>query len=255
VILAIGCAVLGLAVGSFLNVVIYRVPLRESVIKPRSSCPSCSTVIANRDNIPVLSWLVLRGRCRTCRAPISARYPMVEVLTGVLFAGAAIRFGWDWALPAFLVFFAGLLALAFIDLEHLLLPVRIVYPLLAMVSALLVLAAAATGHWRRLLIALICALASFSLFFLINFINPRWLGFGDVRLSSVIGLCLGWLGAGFVILGFFLANLVGAVIGIGLIAAKRLDRKSHIPFGVFLGLGAILAVFIGSPVLHWYRRP
>ena len=184
--------------------------------------------------------------------PISARYPFVEFCCAALFVGAALRFGWDWALPAFLVLLAGLLVLACTDLEHFLLPVRIVYPLLAGVAGLLILAAAATGHWHRLIIAVICAAASFGFFFAINFVNPRWLAFGDVRLSAVIGLGLGWLGAGYVLLGFFLANLLGAAIGIGLIATKRMDRKSHIPFGVFLALGTAVTVFAGAPILSWY---
>jgi leader peptidase (prepilin peptidase)/N-methyltransferase len=243
---------LGLAIGSFLNVVIYRVPRKMSVVRPRSGCPSCDAPIAGRDNIPVLSWLLLRGHCRGCHAPISPRYPLVELATAALFAGAALRFGYSWSLAPVLVLFAGLLALACTDLDQLLLPIRIVYPLLASVGGLLLLAAFASGQWHRLVIALICAGASFGFFFAINFINPRWLAFGDVRLSLVIGLGLGWLGAGYVLLGFFLANLAGAVIGIGLIAAKRMDRKSRIPFGVFLALGAATSVFVGAPVLQWY---
>jgi leader peptidase (prepilin peptidase) / N-methyltransferase len=250
--LVVLCAVLGLSVGSFLNVVIYRVPRKVSVVRPRSSCPSCETPISSRDNIPVVSWLLLGRRCRSCRQPISARYPLVEILTATIFVAAALRFGWDWALPAFLVLLAGLLALAFTDLEHFLLPVRIVYPVLVGVAGLLVLAAVATGEWHRLLIAAICAGGSFGFFFVINFINPRWLAFGDVRLSLVIGLGLGWLGVGYVLLGFFLANLLGAAVGFALIATKHLDRKSHIPFGVFLALGAATAVFAGSPILDWY---
>ena len=104
------------------------------------------------------------------------------------------------------------------------------------------------------LMILRCAAVSFGFFFLINFINPRWLAFGDVRLSFVIGLGLGWLGVGYVLLGFFLANLLGAVVGIGLISAKRMDRKSHIPFGVFLAFGAATAVLVGAPIIHWYSR-
>src|ERR1700686_3714191 len=237
-VLVVASAVLGLTVGSFLNVVIYRVPLKVSVVRPRSGCPSCNSPISNRDNIPVLSWLLLRGRCRSCRAPISVRYPFVELATGVLFALAALRFGYSWSLAPFLILLAGLLVLACTDLEHFLLPVRIVYPLLAGVAGLMVLAAALTGQWHRLVIAVLCAAGSFLFFFVINFINPRWLAFGDVRLSLVIGLGLGWLGVGYVLLGFFLANLLGAIIGIGLIATNRMDRKSHIPFGVFLALGA-----------------
>jgi leader peptidase (prepilin peptidase)/N-methyltransferase len=243
--LAALCGVFGLAVGSFLNVVIHRVPRHESIVSPRSSCPGCGTVLANRDNIPVVSWLALHGQCRTCGQRISPRYPLVEVACGALFAGAALRFGLDWALPAFLVLLAGLLALAFTDIEHYLLPKRIVYPVLVMVGALLVLAAAVTDQWGHLAVGAACAFAWFAVFFAINLFDPRLLAFGDVRLAPVLGLSLGWLGVRYAIAGFFAANLIGAVIGLALIAAKRIQRKSPIPYGVFLTLGTDLAIYVG----------
>jgi leader peptidase (prepilin peptidase)/N-methyltransferase len=150
------------------------------------------------------------------------------------------------------VLLAGLLALACTDLELMLLPVRIVYPVLAGVSALLLLAAVMTGQWHRLLVAGVCAAVAFALFSAINFVNPRGLAFGDVRLSLVIGLGLGWLGPGYALLGFFVANLVAAATGIALIAAKRVTRSTQIPFGVFLALGAAAAIYAGAPILHWY---
>jgi leader peptidase (prepilin peptidase)/N-methyltransferase len=253
-LLVAACAVLGLLVGSFLNVVIHRVPRKESIVRPRSRCPGCGTQIAERDNIPVLSWILLRGRCRHCGAPISPRYPLVEALTAGLFAADALKFGADWALPAFLVLTAGLIALAVTDLEHYLLPVRIVYPTLVLTGALLLLAAAATGHWYHLRAAVISAAVAFAFFFLLNFINPRWMAFGDVRLSALIGLGLGWLGARYALLGFFLGFLLGAVIGLALIAAKRIQRTSPIPFGVFLAAGAFVVIYAGGPIIHWYRR-
>jgi len=244
------CALLGLAIGSFLNVVIYRVPLNMSVVSPRSSCPSCGTQIAERDNIPVLSWALLRGRCRYCLEPISARYPLVELSCAALFAGLAARFGYDWALPAFLVLFAGLLALSVIDVETMLLPRKIVWPLSVLVTALFVMAAAATGRWHDLLVGAICGVAWFVVFFLLNLASPRMLGFGDVRLAPVLGLALGWLGVGYVLLGFFAANLIGAVIGVALIATKRMKRQQQIPYGVFLALGCAVAVFAGPELLR-----
>jgi len=244
------CAVLGLAVGSFLNVVIYRVPRNESVVSPRSSCPSCGAAIRGRDNIPVLSWLLLRGHCRDCGAPISAEYPLVELACAALFAGTAARFGHQWDLPAYLVLFAGLLALSIVDVEHLILPKKIVYPLTALVTALLLLAAAETGKWHSFLIGVACALGWFLVFFAMNLISPRVLGFGDVRLSLVLGLSLGWLGFGYVILGFFAANLIGAVVGIALIATKHVERQSRIPYGVFLASGCAVAVFAGPELLR-----
>ena len=244
------CAVIGLAVGSFLNVVIYRVPRNESVASPRSACPTCGTQIEDRDNIPVLSWLLLKGRCRTCESPISARYPLVESATAALFAGTAARMGFNWELPAFLLLAAGLLALALIDLDHLLLPKKIVYPLLIGVAALLFLAAVATGQWHKLLIAGISAVVWFVVFFALNAVSPRLLGFGDVRLAPVLGLALGWLGVRYVLLGFFGANLIGAIISVGLLATKRISREQQIPYGVFLALGTALAVFAGPELLR-----
>src|SRR3954451_15481508 len=151
------CGVFGLLVGSFLNVVIYRVPRKESVVRPRSRCPGCGTQLGERDNIPVVSWLLLRGKCRTCGEPISARYPLVELLTGALFVGAALRFGLDWALPAYLVFFASLVAITFIDLEHYIIPNRVLYPTLYICIPLLVLAAALQDQWDNLERALLGA--------------------------------------------------------------------------------------------------
>lgn len=244
------CALLGLMVGSFLNVVIYRVPRDESIVSPRSACPACGAAIRERDNIPVLSWLVLRGRCRDCRAPISARYPLVELACGGLFAGTAARFGFAWDLPAYLVLFAGLLALSCIDVERMILPKKIVYPLTVLVAALLILAAAGTGRWHEYLIGIICALGWFVVFFGMNLASPRLLGFGDVRLSLVLGLSLGWLGIGYVLLGFFSANLIGAVVGLILIATKQMGRQSRIPYGVFLASGCAVAVFAGPELLR-----
>ena len=200
--------------------------------------------------MPVVSWLLLKGRCRDCKAPISARYPLVELACAGLFAGVAARFGYSWDLPAFLVLFAGLLALSCIDVERLILPKKIVYPLTALVAALLLLAAGATGKWHDFIIGVICAAGWFAVFFAMNLISPRLLGFGDVRLSLVLGLSLGWLGVGYVLLGFFAANVIGAVIGIALIATKRIDRSNRIPYGVFLALGCALAVFAGPELLR-----
>jgi leader peptidase (prepilin peptidase)/N-methyltransferase len=243
------CGLLGLAIGSFLNVVIYRVPRGLSVVSPRSTCTACGAPIAERDNVPVVSWIVLRGRCRHCQARISARYPMVELGCAALFAGTAARFGYNWALPAYLALFAGLLALSCIDIELLVLPRNIVYPLSFAVGALLVMASGATGDWHSLEVAALSAVGWFVVFFALNAVSPRLLGFGDVRLAPMLGLSLGWLGIGYVFLGFFAANLIGAVVGIALIATKRVGRHQQLPYGVFLAAGCAVAVFAGPELL------
>ena len=243
------CALFGLAIGSFLNVVIYRVPLHKSIISPRSSCPTCAAPILERDNIPVLSWLLLKGRCRSCSAPISAHYPLVELSCAALFAGAAARFGFNWYLPVSLVLLASLLALSWIDLEHLLLPKSIIYPSLMIVLALLVVDASVTNSWHRFLIASVCSVVWFALFFAINVANPRVLGFGDVRLSLILGIGLGWLGIRYVILGFFASNFLGAIIGIYLIATSKRTRDQPLPYGVYLALGTVLALYAGPEIL------
>lgn len=245
-------ALLGLAIGSFLNVVIYRVPEGRSVVSPASACPSCGTVLTARDNVPVVSWLVLRGRCRTCKAPISGRYPLIEALTAVLWVLLALRFGGSWTLPAEAVFVAGLIALAAVDLERYLLPRKIVYPTLALVTAGLVAAAAATGRWERLGIAGACGLGAFFFFLVVHVARPSWMGFGDVRLAALLGLALGWLGPLYVVLGVLLANLAGAVVGIGLIAAGRAGRRTAMPYGVFLAAGSVVALLAGAPLINAY---
>jgi leader peptidase (prepilin peptidase) / N-methyltransferase len=252
-LLIVLCAVFGLAVGSFLNVVIYRIPNHESIVRPRSKCPSCERPIRERDNIPVLSWLILRGRCRDCGAPISPRYLVVELAGGALFAGLAARLGYNWDLPACLALFAGLLALGCIDLEHLLLPKKVIYPTLVLVAAFLVVAAAVYDSWDKLLVAAICAVGWFAAFFLLNLASPRALGFGDVRLAPLLGLGVGWFGWRYVVLAFFAGNLIGAVVGLFLIASKRMDRKQPVPYGVFLALGVAVAVFAGPEIVVHFR--
>jgi leader peptidase (prepilin peptidase)/N-methyltransferase len=248
-LLIVVCGAFGLAIGSFLNVVIYRVPRKESIVTPRSACPSCGTELAAKDNIPVLSWLFLRGKCRTCGASISWQYPVVEMLTAGLFAGVAGRFGYDWAVPAYLALFAGLVALSWIDVERMLLPKAIVYPVSVLVAMLLLIPAGVYGAWHSYWVAWAFAGGWFLLFYLMWFASPRLLGYGDVRLAPVLGLSLGWLGWRYVVLGFFAANVFGAVIGIGLIAARKAERQSRVPYGVFLALGTAVAVFCGPEVL------
>jgi leader peptidase (prepilin peptidase)/N-methyltransferase len=252
-LLVLLCGVLGLAVGSFLNVVIWRVPRKESVVRPPSHCPQCDQPIRPADNIPVVSWLVLQGKCRHCGNPIPVRYPLVEASCGVLFAAVALRFGPSWELPAFLVLTASLLAISVIDLEHYIVPDRITGPLTVSALALLGLAAAADGSGWRYGRALLGGVAFFAFLLILNLVYPKGMGMGDVKLAFSLGLYLGWLGWGQVFLGGFLAFLLGGLVGVGLIAAKVLkSRKDFVPFGPFLALGTMLTVFWADPILRWY---
>ena len=250
--LTLTCFLFGLVIGSFLNVVIHRTPAGESIVKPRSRCPSCGTQIAERDNIPVLSWLMLRGKCRHCGVPISARYPIVELLTGALFAALAWRLGLAWELPAFLVFTAGLIALSGIDLDTFLLPKKVFYPVLFSSGALLLAAGVLTRDWQGLREAVIGSLLAFAVLGGIHFAYPKGMGFGDVRLVALLGLFLGWLELGAVAVGLFLGFMLGAVVGVGLMIAGRRGRKDRIPFGPFLAAGAYLAIFLAGPILNLY---
>ena len=245
-------AVLGLAIGSFLNVVIWRVPRKESVVRPASHCPQCETPISPRDNVPVLSWLFLSGKCRHCKNPIPVRYPLVEAGCGVLFLVVAARFGASWELPAYLVLTAALLAISIIDLEHFIVPDRITAPLTVSALALLGLAALAEGDGWRFGRTLLGGVAFFAFLLLLNILYPKGMGMGDVKLAFSLGLYLGWLGWGQVFLGGFLAFLLGAVVGVALIAMKIKSRKDFVPFGPFLALGTMLTILWGDPILRWY---
>ena len=246
------CGLFGLAIGSFLNVVIWRVPRKESVVRPPSHCPQCETPIRPADNVPVLSWLMLRGKCRHCGNPIPVRYPLVEAGNGVLFAAVAARFGASWELPAYLVLAAALLAISLIDLEHFIVPDRITAPLTVSALALLGLAAVAEANGWRFGRALLGGLAYFAFLLFLNILYPKGMGMGDVKLAFSLGLYLGWLGWGQVFLGGFLAFLLGAGVGLALIATKIKSRKDVVPFGPFLAVGAVLTVLWGDPVLRWY---
>ncbi|GAC1312123.1 MAG: A24 family peptidase [Acidimicrobiales bacterium] len=246
------CGLLGLCVGSFLNVVIYRVPRRESVVRPRSKCPTCETPIAERDNIPVVSWLLLRGRCRSCKSRIRARYPLVELASAALFVAAGIHFSHSWALPAYCVFFASLLAITVIDFDHFIIPNRVIYPTLFITAPLLLAAAALGGDWVRAEHAAMGGVAGFVALFAVHVISPRGMGFGDVRLAGVIGMMLGWLGLAFVALALFLSFLLASVIGIGLMVTRIKGRKEAVPFGPFMAAGALIAALWGRAILDAY---
>jgi len=251
---AVVSGVYGLVIGSFLNVVIWRVPRQESIVRPASHCPGCDSPIAVKDNIPLFSWALLRGRCRNCGTTISWRYPFIELLTGVLFAAVGARFAHSWALPAYLVLTAGLIALSAIDLETFLLPNRIVYPLGYLGAALLVLASGLEDDWGAMGRALAGAAIAFMFFFVVHLISPRGMGFGDVRLSFILGLFLAWLGWGELAGGLFAGFLYGAVVGVAVMATVGLrGRKYQIPFGPFLAAGTMTFVLFGTQIVDWYH--
>jgi leader peptidase (prepilin peptidase) / N-methyltransferase len=238
--------VLGLVIGSFLNVVIYRVPARRSVVEPPSACPSCETRLTALDLVPVLSWVALRGKCRHCEASISSRYPIVELITAVLFGLVAWRIGATWSLPAYLVFTAFLIALSGIDIDTKTLPNRLVYPSAAAGLVLLAVASLVDGEPRRLVWAAVGALSVLAVFRLIHAVSPNGFGFGDVRLGAVLGGHLGWLGLAYVPVGIYAGFVLGAGVGLAMMIGRRAGRRTALPFGPFLAAGSLLAIVAGS---------
>jgi leader peptidase (prepilin peptidase)/N-methyltransferase len=254
---AVIAGVFGLAVGSFLNVVIYRVPAGESVVSPPSKCPSCGSHIRNRHNVPVFGWLLLRGRCYDCKAPISARYPLVEAATGVLFAAVTWRLlaiDMPWALAAFL-YLAGVgIVLAMIDIDVKRLPDRIVLPSYAVVAVLLVVAAIGGHDLWPLARAAIGAAAMFAFYFAIAFAYAGGMGFGDVKLAGLLGALMGYLSWSALIVATFGAFTLGAIVGVALIVASRGGRKTQIPFGPFMITAALVTLFSGGWLAHEYLQ-
>jgi leader peptidase (prepilin peptidase) / N-methyltransferase len=244
--------ILGLIFGSFGTVAAWRIPRRETIVSGRSHCPNCGAMITALENIPVLSWLFLRGRCRHCGNPISIRYPVIELTTGVLFALSAAKFGWSVETFVFAAFFWVLVVLTVIDIDHKLLPNRVVYPAFVVGWAGLVAAAIVDGSTDRLLDAAIGAAIFGGTFFLIALIAPRGMGFGDVKLAFVLGTFLGYTRLGLVPLGMFLAFLTGALTGVAVMMRSGGGRKMQVPFGPFLALGTVLAIFVGDGLLDAY---
>lgn len=252
-IFAIGA--LGLAVGSFLNVVVARIPAGLSVVRPASRCPDCSSAIRRRHNVPVLGWLVLRGRCFDCDSPISPRYPVVEAATAVLFVLTTLqllhldRFP---AVPAFLYLAAVGTALTLIDLKTQRLPSRIVLPSYAVVGALLTVTSAVTGDWIALGRAAAGAGLSFVLYLFMWLVYPAGMGRGDVNLAGLLGMALGYLSWSAVAVGTFSAFLLGGLVGAVLLATTSRSRRTRVAFGPFMVIGVWVAVLAAGPLTDSY---
>jgi leader peptidase (prepilin peptidase) / N-methyltransferase len=256
----------GLAIGSFLNVVAYRVPNDLSVVSPASACPGCHAEIQGRDNIPVVSWLMLRGRCRNCGMAISPRYPAIELLTGLAFVVVALFFapaiftaptalaaaGHAVTLIALCYLAAISIALAAIDIDVQRLPDKIVLPSYLVGIVLLGTAGALAGDLTALLTAAIGGAAAYLFYFLLAFIYPAGMAFGDVKLAGVLGLFLGFLGVPQLVVGIAAGFVLGGLYGIGLLVARRAGRKSGIPFGPWMIAGAWVGALAGVPVAGLY---
>ena len=253
-ILWIPAAVLGLAVGSFVNVVAYRVPLHRSVVSPASACPRCEHRLAWRDNIPVVSWLILRGRCRYCGAPISVRYPIVELATAALFTAAAFVIGSHWVLPAYMWFVGVTVALTLTDLGHKLIPNRILFPGSGGAVVLLGIGALIEGEAASLGRALLGATAYFAALLVVALIAKGGFGFGDVKLAWFLGLYAAYLGWGELLVAAFLPFAVGGVVSILLLITGIKGRKDAIPFGPYMVIGAYIALAAGRQITDWYIR-
>ena len=251
-------ALLGLALGSFFNVVIHRVPRKQSIVSPPSHCPKCRKRIRPWDNIPVLSYLLLRGRCRYCRNPISPRYLAVEALTAGLFLAVFARFGYDWATPAGIVFVSLLLVMAMIDLEHQIIPFSISIPglVLGVAASFLppdrlvdTLIGAAVGAGFVLFAWLLWRFVLAGLFRRFGIDQKEGMGGGDLPLAAMIGAFLGWQST---IVALFAAVVSGVVVGLVLRWTGKSRAGQHVPFGPFLAFGALVGLFAGPQLFGWY---
>ena len=247
-------AAYGLLFGSFLTVVVDRVPRGASIVSPGSACGNCGLRLGFRDLVPVFSWLALRGKCRRCRMNIGKEPLILELLTSLVFGLFAWKFGLDWALPAFCVLGAGLIGLSWIDLKTKRLPRQIIYVTAAIGIPLLCLAALVRHEPRRIWMMLLGAGIAVAFMGLVYVASRGGMGDGDVRLSPLLGAYLGWLNPGFVAVGLFLGFFAGAVVGVAMLATGRAGRKTAVPFGPVLALGTVVAVFIGQRCVDVFLR-
>lgn len=263
---------LGLAIGSFLNVVVHRIPAGMSVVAPASSCPGCGHEIRGRDNVPVVSWLLLRARCRDCDAPVSARYPLVEAATGLLFVAVtllSVLAPWSTSaapdgvpgtihaatlLVALLYLMAISISLTLIDLDTHTLPNRIVLPAYIVLPVLLLVASAVSGDWGAAVRGIVGLVVLGGVYLLLALAVLGGMGLGDVKLAGVLGLVLAYLGWGPLAVGSSAAFLLGGTFAVVLLAVRRAGRRSGIPFGPWMLAGAWLGIAVGAPAWDGYLR-
>ena len=240
---------LGAVIGSFLNVCIYRLPQDLSIAAPRSFCPACRTPILAYDNIPILSFLLLGGKCRKCRAPISWRYPLVEALTGGLALALFLKLALTFSFFCYFCFAAALVVITFIDLDHRLIPDAISLPGI-LIGFLLSFLAVTPGVWNSLLGIVIGGGSLYLVAVVYEFVTKReGMGGGDVKLLAMIGAWLGWKA---VLFTLFFSSLTGSLVGGALMVARKEDGKLAIPFGPFLTFSAMAYVFFGEKLVRWY---
>jgi leader peptidase (prepilin peptidase) / N-methyltransferase len=244
--------IFGLIIGSFLNVCIFRIPREKSIVNPPSSCPACGSPIKPWDNVPVISYLLLAGKCRKCGQNISLRYPSVELLNGLLYAAVILQFGIGWHLPLIFALVSALIVITFIDLDFQIIPDVITLP--GMVIGL------AASHFlfpdpftRNSLLGFVNSViglfAGGVSFYLIAILSKGGMGGGDVKMMAMVGAFMGWKG---VLLTTLIGSLTGSLIGVGLMVFKGKGRKTKIPFGPFLALGSLITLFFGRAIYHWY---
>jgi leader peptidase (prepilin peptidase)/N-methyltransferase len=249
VILNIFAFIFGAVIGSFLNVCICRLPHNESVVFPPSRCPQCGFKIPFYDNVPIISWLLLRGKCRSCRAPISPQYPLVELINALLTLFLFLKFGPSFPFLVLFLFCSAMVVITFIDLEHQIIPDVITLP--GIVAGFLFSFFIPQLGWQNSLLGIVAGGGSLLVvaygYELLT--RKEGMGGGDIKLLAMMGAFFGWKAVFFII---FVSSLIGSVIGITVMVIQKKDSKLAIPFGPFLALGAILYIFFGRQVIHWY---
>ena len=248
-IMELGVFVFGTIIGSFLTVCIYRLPREQSIVAPRSACPECGRNIRWYDNVPVLSFILLGGRCRNCRSSIPYRYPIVELVNGVGYVAILWGFGWGWPALAYGIFFSALLIIAWIDWDYLIIPDAITLPgiIFGVLSSLWILPVGFVNSLLGVIVGggVLLAMAWISPFLF----GKEGLGGGDIKLLAMVGAFLGWQLA---LATLMIASILGALVGLGLMAVGAMKRGQYMPFGPYLALGAVISLLFGPEIMAWY---